>query len=429
MFITQRFFQKQLTGSRLLLTIYASIACFCAYSCMYAFRKPFQAATFDEGVSFFSHDMHLKSILVISQSLGYMLSKFTGIKIISEMKVRGRGIGIIVLISIAAVSLFFFAITPYPYSTIFMFINGLPLGMIWGLVFSYIEGRRVTEFIGSMMCVSFIFSSGFVKQIGSDLMKGYGVSPLWMPFVTGMIFYVPLLICVFLLEQIPPPSAEDISTRSVRGPMTAADRKALLGKFLPGLVALVITYILLSVVRDLRDIFISNIWAENHYENVKDIFTSTENKIAVIVMVVIGMMILIKDNFRAFMFNHFMVGLGFIMAGMSSYMFSKGMINPYNWMLFAGLGLYLAYVPFNALFFERLIAAFRYTANVGFLMYIADSFGYMGSLSVILFKEFGMDKTAKWTPFMSTLIMGSSVIGVVGIIFSFLYFNRKYRRA
>ena len=423
MFISQRFFQKQLKGSRLLLTIYASLACFCTYSCMYAFRKPFAAATYHVG------DVDFKVILVISQSLGYMISKFSGIKIISEMKEKGRGIGIVILMSIAAVSLLLFAITPYPYSAIFMFTNGLPLGMIWGLVFGYIEGRRVTEFIGSMMCVSFIFSSGFVKQVGADLMANYHITEYWMPFATGMIFILPMLFFVFLLEQIPPPDAEDIASRSVRPPMTGADRMALVKKFLPGLVALVITYVLLSIVRDLRDLFIANIWKENHYDKIKDIFTSTENKISLVVLVVIGMMILIKDNFKAFMFNHFMVGLGFLMAGIASYLFSQGSINAYNWMLFAGLGLYLAYVPFNALFFERLIATFRYTANVGFLMYISDSFGYLGSLSVLLFKEFGMDKAAKWSPFMSTLIMGSSALGVVGIIFSFLYFNRKYRRA
>jgi len=422
MFITQRFFQKELTGSRLLLTIYASIACFCTYSCMYAFRKPFSAATYHVG------DVDFKVILVISQSLGYMISKFSGIKIISEMKQKGRGIGIIVLISIAAVALLLFAITPYPYSAIFMFINGLPLGMIWGLVFGYIEGRRITEFIGSMMCVSFIFSSGFVKQIGSNLMHNYGITEYWMPFATGMIFFFPMLFFVFLLEQIPPPDADDIASRSVRPAMTGADRMALVKKFLPGLIALVITYALLSIVRDLRDLFIANIWKENHFDKVKDIFTSTENIISLVVLVAIGMMILIKDNFTAFMVNHFMVAFGFLMAGIASYFFSVGSINAYYWMLFAGLGLYLAYVPFNALFFERLIATFRYTANVGFLMYISDSFGYMGSLSVLLYKEFGMSHAEKWSPFMSTLIMGSSVLGIIGITFSFFYFNRKYRR-
>jgi MFS family permease len=389
---------------------------------MYAFRKPFSAATYHVG------DVDFKVILVIAQSIGYMISKFSGIKIISEMKEKGRGIGIVILMSIAAVSLLLFAITPYPYSAFFMFTNGLPLGMIWGLVFGYIEGRRITEFIGSMMCVSFIFSSGFVKQVGSNLMHNYGISEYWMPFATGMIFIVPMLFFVFLLEQIPPPDAEDVASRSVRPAMTGADRMALVKKFLPGLIALVITYALLSIVRDLRDLFIANIWKENHYDQVKDIFTKTENIISLVVLVAIGAMIVIKDNFTAFMVNHFMVAFGFLMAGLASYFFSLGSINAYYWMLFAGLGLYLAYVPFNALFFERLIATFRYTANVGFLMYISDSFGYLGSLSVMLYKEFGMDHAAQWTPFMTTLIMGASVMGIIGITFSFFYFNRKYRR-
>jgi hypothetical protein len=84
MTISQRFFQKQLTGSKVFLTIYASIVCFCTYSCMYAFRKPFSAATYHVG------DVDFKVILVISQGLGYMISKFTGIKIISEMKAVAR---------------------------------------------------------------------------------------------------------------------------------------------------------------------------------------------------------------------------------------------------------------------------------------------------------------------------------------------------
>jgi hypothetical protein len=236
-----------------------------------------------------------------------------------------------------------------------------------------------------------------------------------------------MLFFVFLLEQLPPPDADDIANRTVRKPMTAEDRKALLGKFLPGLVALVITYALLSIVRDLRDLFIANIWKENGYENVKDIFTSTENTISVVVLFSIGLMIVIKNNFTAFLVNHVMVAIGFLFAGISSYLFAHGSINAYYWMLFAGLGLYLAYVPFNALFFERLIAAFKYTANVGFLIYIADSFGYMGSIGVLLYKTFGMTHKMEWSPFMATLIMGASAFGLVGIVLSFGYFNWKYK--
>ena len=52
-----------------------------------------------------------------------------------------------------------------------MFMNGLFLGMIWGLVFSYMEGRRVSEVLGAVLCASFIVSSGAVKSVGVLLMQ------------------------------------------------------------------------------------------------------------------------------------------------------------------------------------------------------------------------------------------------------------------
>ena len=58
-----------------------------------------------------------------------------------------------------------------------MFINGLPLGMVFGLVMAYLEGRRQTEMLAAVLCASFIVSSGFVKSVG----KWLGVASLLAP--------------------------------------------------------------------------------------------------------------------------------------------------------------------------------------------------------------------------------------------------------
>jgi len=50
---------------------------------MYAFRKPFTAATFD-GLTLFGFDY--KIILIITQAIGYTLSKFIGIRLVSELE-------------------------------------------------------------------------------------------------------------------------------------------------------------------------------------------------------------------------------------------------------------------------------------------------------------------------------------------------------
>jgi hypothetical protein len=112
-----------------LFSLYAIMAAFSTYACMYVYRRAYTAAGF-EGLEFLG--MELKTVLIISQVLGYTISKFLGIKIISEMTRDKRGISIIILILIAHASLLLFWLVPLPYSIIFFisewFAPGYDLG-------------------------------------------------------------------------------------------------------------------------------------------------------------------------------------------------------------------------------------------------------------------------------------------------------------
>src|SRR5262249_32421693 len=154
------------------------------------------AATFD-GMLFAGIDY--KVWLVIFQVVGYAASKFVGIKVISELKATSRAVGILITVTIAGISWLLFALVPPPYNIIFLFTNGFPLGLIWGMVFGYLEGRKNTDFLGAALAVSFIFSSGFCRSAGSYLMNNWGVSQMWMPFVAAVLFTIPLLIFLWLL--------------------------------------------------------------------------------------------------------------------------------------------------------------------------------------------------------------------------------------
>lgn len=413
--------KKRLTlSSPALVSVYAALVAFSTYSCMYAFRKPFTSATF-EGMLVWG--LKYKDVLIIAQLIGYTLSKFLGIKIIAEMKSHSRGWNVLKLVGFAALALLGFAVTPAPYNIIFLFLNGIPLGMVWGIVFSFLEGRRTTEFMGSVMAVSFIFSSGFVKSVGKWLLKSQGVSEWWMPLATGLIFFIPMVVFVFLLEQVPDPTAEDIAMRSERKPMNAVERKDFITKYLPGIVALVISYVMLTIIRDFRDNFAADIWHELGY-NDASIFTETEIPISLAILLSMSLLIAVKDNLRALQLNHIIVALGFALAGLSTFGFTHHVVSPFMWMVLNGLGLYLGYVPFNVVFFERKIAALRHPANVGFLMYIADSFGYLGSMGILLFKNYGTSGISYSRFFINSIYL-VSVIGIVFMFFSFIYFNRK----
>jgi hypothetical protein len=311
---------------------------------------------------------------------------------------------------------------------VFLFLNGLPLGLIWGLVFSYLEGRKTTEFMGAVLTVSFIFSSGFVKTVGKSLIVDWHITESWMPFFTGLIFIAPMVLFVFLLEQIPAPTKEDIELRSERVPMTAEQRRDFVISFLPGIVLLVITYIMLSVLRDFRDNFAADIWKEAGFEKMPSIFTTTEIPTSIIILTIMSLLIVVKNNFRALIINHIMVIAGFGIAVISTFLFSGGMLGVVPWMILNGLGLYMGYVPFNCMMFERMIASFKRPANVGFLMYIADSFGYLGSVGVLFYKEFGQHNIS-WIKFFSMMIYLVCITGIVFTILSQIYFNKKHNPA
>jgi hypothetical protein len=149
------------------LALWAISAAFTAYFCMYAFRKPFAAAPF-EGEAF---GLQLKIALVLSQVIGYALSKFIGIRLVSETPARRRAITLIALIALAELALVTFGLAGPRGKVVAMFFNGLPLGAVWGLVFAFLEGRRTTELLGAGLSASYIVASCVVKGVGTELME------------------------------------------------------------------------------------------------------------------------------------------------------------------------------------------------------------------------------------------------------------------
>ncbi len=388
--------------------IYAIFAALATYSSMYAFRKPFAAATFDN-IEVWGID--LKILMIIFQSVGYLISKLYGIKIVAELKKERRALAIISTITISWLSLLLFALLPLPFNIIFMFTNGFFLGMIWGFVFSYLEGRKYTEILGAGLSVSFIFSSGMVKSIGAMLI-GMGISDMWMPFATGGVFFPIMIISVFLLNQIPEPNPEDEALRTKRKVMNYEERVSLFVKYSGALIFLIIGYLMLTTLRDLRDNFAAEMWVSMGFAGSPSVFTLTEIPVSLIILVVLGLLFIIKSNFKALMVSHFIIILGFMILGVSTYMFSLQIISPMLWVILTGAGLYLGYVPFNSMFFDRMIAAFNIKGNVGFLIYLADSIGYLGSLGVLLYKNFGKGEMS----YLNFFISSSYFVSAVGII-------------
>lgn len=404
--------------------VYVSLSSFVVYGCMYGFRKPFTAASYG-GIAFWG--ISYKVVLVISQVIGYMLSKFYGIRFIATMLPSRRAGFIVRLVLVAWASLLLFALVPAPYNFIFMFINGLPLGMVWGLVFGFLEGRRVTELMGAILVTSFIFASGLAKTVGKWLMLSAGISEWWMPFAAGAVFLAPLLLSTWLLDQTPPPTAEDIAQRTIRLPMERPERKAFLKKFGFALAPVILAYVMLTILRDFTEDFANELWTETGYRNSADIFARTSTITSLIVLAVIAGFFLIRNNYKAFQMNHIIIIGGFVLAAGATILYHLHQISPVEWIVSASTGLYLGYVPYNCFYFERMLAAYRVEGNVGFLIYIADAFGYLGTVVVLLVKEFVKIKYS-WVDFFTGMFYIAAAGGIVLVIWSSVMYAAIYRK-
>ena len=401
--------------------LYGGLMAFGAYFAMYAFRKPFTVASFAQSGHYW---IQYKIALVITQVLGYALAKVAGVKFVSETPPERRALYILLLIGAGELALVGFALVPPPWNIGFMLVNGLSLGMIWGLVFGFLEGRRESEVLGAILCTSFIVSSGVVKSAGKSVMLAGWANEYWMPAVTGLLFAPLLVICVLGLVAMPPPSEADKQLRVARTPMDGAARRSMFRAYAPGLSALIVAFIGLTLLRDFRDNFAAEIWTGLGMGGNAEIFALSELPVAVIVLATLSLLMFIRDNRRAFMANLLLVAVGFCLAGAASVLFQAHLIGPVTWMITLGAGLYLSYTPFNAILFDRFIAASGRAGTAGFLMYLADSFGYAGSVLLLVVRNF-MDLSLSWVDFLILLSYAVAVVGLALVILAAIYFRRR----
>jgi Family of unknown function (DUF5690) len=360
------------------LAVWCVVASFGTYACMYGFRKPFTAAGFVSE----PFGAGMKAWLVGAQLIGYTAAKFLGIRVIAEMT-ASRRIGVLLgLIAAAEVSWLLLGLAPRALGLLALFLNGLSLGMVFGLVLGFLEGRRLTETFMAGLCASFIVADGFSKSVGLWLLH-HKIPEAWMPAVAGLLFAGPLVVFVEMLRRIPGPTALDLSVRSVRPPLTRADRIAFLRRHGVGLAFILGGYGAVTVLRTLRSDFFPELWKGLGGEGDAMQFTRSEAWVGLGILGIVGLMSFIRDNWMAFLVGLALSSLGLVVAGVAVLAWPVGGISPLGFMILFGLGMYLPYVAVHATVFERLIALTRDRGNLGFLMYVADALGYLGVIGVM----------------------------------------------
>lgn len=415
-------FVRSLLERNWVFSVWCLIAAFGTYACMYAFRKPFTAATYLESPFY----PGFKTWLVLAQVLGYTLSKFVGIKVIAEMSPERRAGALLGLIGIAEAALLLFGLVPPPWSIVCLFLNGLPLGMVFGLVLGFLEGRKMTEAFVAGLCASFILADGFTKSAGAWLLQ-LGVNPQWMPFGAGLFFLPPLLLFLWMLQQIPAPSATDVAARSARAPMNRADRWAMFQRYAPGLVGITVAYLLITVLRSMRADFAPEIWAALGVKVDAGTFTRSEMFVALGVLAVNDLIVLVRGNRRAFFLALSLAVAGLGLIGLTLVAHAAGQISAFTFIVLLGVGLYVPYVAVHTTIFERLIAITRDRGNIGYLMYLADAFGYLGYVGVMVVRNFGGGRAI--LPLVKATAWLVASLSVLSLVVAMAFFAWRFRSA
>lgn len=408
--------------SDFLFILWARGAALLSYSLVYALRKPFTAASF-ENAEFF--DMDYKVVVTISQILGYVVSKFIGIKLISELQSEERFKFILTSVLLAEASLILFGLLSTPFNVAAMFLNGLSLGCIWGVIFSFIEGRRVTDILASLLGVSMVISSGTAKSVGLYVMNHLHVSEFWIPALIGAVALPLLLLLGWALNKLPEPNKEDIAMKSERETLNDKQRWELFKSYMPFLSMLFIANIAIVVLRDIKEDFLVNIIDVSAYS--PWLFAQIDSVVTLIILGIFGLMVLVKDNLKALSVLFGLIIAGMIVMSVVSFGQQQLRLSPVIWLFIQSLCLYIAYLTFQTIFFDRFIACFRIRGNVGFFIVTTDFLGYTGTVLVLVLKEF-CNPDIDWAVFYNRFAGYVGIFCCVTFVCSFVYLHQRFRK-
>ena len=307
---------------------------------------------------------------------------------ISELKKEGRLRFMITSVAVAEISLVLFGCLPRPFNVFALFFNGLSLGCMWGVIFSFLEGRRVTDLLASLMGLSIAVSSGTAKSIGLFVIDTLHVSEFWMPALIGAFAFPLLSLLGYLLNRMPQPDARDKELRTERVTLDSKGRMELFRSFMPLLTMLFFANLFITVLQDIKEDFLVKILDVNTHNYSSWLFARVDGIVTVIILIIFGSMSLIRSNIKVLCLLLFLVMGGAATLSFVAFHYYELQLSPLTWLFIQSLCLYISYLSFQTIFFDRFIACFKIRGNVGFFIATIDFIGYTGTVLVLVAKEF-----------------------------------------
>ena len=129
-----------------------------------------------------------------------------------------------------------------------VFVSAFFSSWLWGMMLTYLEGRRATERHVAVATLCLIYAGNAARGTASAVLDA-GVPPAWMPALVSGCAWLPACALLVLLDRSPKPSAADEAARCRRSPMDGAARRRFLMTWAGGLGTLILAYALLVGLR------------------------------------------------------------------------------------------------------------------------------------------------------------------------------------
>ena len=296
-----------------------------------------------------------------------------------------------------------------------------------GVIFSFLEGRRVTDLLASLFGLSIAVSSGTAKSIGLFVVDILNVSEFWMPALIGAVA-LPLLAGLgYILDHLPKPTAEDKALRVERVTLDRQQRWELFRNFAPVLTLLFFANLFLTVLQDVKEDFLVKIIDVNAAGLSSWVFAKVDGVVTLIILAVFATLALVKSHIKVLSTLLTLVIAGAVTLSFVAFNYDSLQLSPLVWLFIQSLCLYFSYLSFQTIFFDRFIACFRIRGNVGFFIAMVDSIGYTGTVLVLVFKEC-FNPNLDWLEFYNTMAGTVGIVCCTAFTVSLFYLMQRYRK-
>lgn len=229
----------------------------------------------------------------------------------------------------------------------------------------------------------------------------------------------------YMLKRLPQPTAEDIALRNERVTLDGKGRRALFRKYAPILSLIFVGNFMLLMLRDIKEDFLVNILDVSNQSSW--MFARIDTIVTLIILGIFTLFIFFRSNINALLWMMTLVVAGCLTMTYVSYHYETLDLKPVVWLFVESLSLYIAYLTFQTVFFDRFIACFRIKGNVGFFIAMIDFIGYMGTVALLSAKElFNID--IEWFALFNHIACAVGAVCTVLFIAVAVLIYKKYNR-